>query len=242
MTSTPASSRSKSSRKRAEGGRRPGADAKAFGATTNCRIASPERSGYQVADQITCELSLMNLPFIDLAAQQARIRDSIDSAIATVLNEGQYISGRQVAELEKQLAEFCGAKHCLSCANGTDAIQLALMAMGIGQGDAVFVPSFTFAATAEVVPLVGATPVFVDVLPDTFNMDPQSLKRAIAHARELGLRPACVIPVDLFGLPADFDELTAIARDNDLKLVAAEAPHLPQPPNRALKPLCDLLQ
>lgn len=161
----------------------------------------------------------MNLPFIDLAAQQARIRDSIDSAIATVLNEGQYISGRQVAELEKQLAEFCGAKHCLSCANGTDAIQLALMAMGIGQGDAVFVPSFTFAATAEVVPLVGATPVFVDVLPDTFNMDPQSLKRAIAHARELGLRPACVIPVDLFGLPADFDELTAIARDNDLKVI-----------------------
>jgi len=165
----------------------------------------------------------MQLPFIDLAAQQARIRPALDRAIAAVLDEGQYVGGRQVAELERRLAEFCGARHCLSCANGTDALQLSLMALGIKAGDAVFVPSFTFAATAEVVPLVNATPVFVDVLPDTFNMDPESLKRAIAHAREIGLRPACVIPVDLFGLPADYDALLPIARENGLKVIGDSA-------------------
>lgn len=165
----------------------------------------------------------MQLPFIDLGAQQARIRPAIEKAILNVLDDGRYIMGPQVAELEKQLAEFCGAKHCLSCANGTDALQLALMALGIKTGDAVFVPAFTFAATAEVAPLVGATPVFVDVLPDTFNIDPQSLIRAIAHARELGLNPACVIPVDLFGLPADYDAVIAIAREHGLKIVGDSA-------------------
>ena len=122
----------------------------------------------------------MTIAFIDLAAQQARLRTALDRGIARVLDEGQYIMGPQVAEFERGLSAFCGAKHSLSCANGTDALQLALMALGIKAGDAVFVPSFTFAATAEVVPLVNATPVFVDVLPDTFNMDPESLKRAIA--------------------------------------------------------------
>ncbi|MCK9549659.1 DegT/DnrJ/EryC1/StrS family aminotransferase [Aquamicrobium sp.] len=165
----------------------------------------------------------MQLPFIDLVAQQSRIRAPLEKAILNVLDDGKYIMGPQVAQLEKQLADFCGAKHCLSCANGTDALQLALMALGIKAGDAVFVPSFTFAATAEVVPLVGATPVFVDVLPDTFNMDPESLKRAIAHARTLGLNPACVIPVDLFGLPADYDVLVPIARENGMKVIGDSA-------------------
>ena len=165
----------------------------------------------------------MQIPFIDLAAQQERIRPALESAIFKVLDEGKYIMGPQVAELEKQLAAFCGAKHCLSCANGTDALQLALMALGVKAGDAVFVPSFTFAATAEIVPLVGATPVFVDVMPDTFNMDPESLKRAITHARTLGLNPACVIPVDLFGLPADYDVLNLIARENGMKVIGDSA-------------------
>lgn len=165
----------------------------------------------------------MQMPFIDLAAQQARLRPALDRAIARVLEEGQYVMGSDVGRFEKEAASFCGAKHCLSCANGTDALQIALMALGVGNGDAVFVPSFTFAATAEVVPLVNATPVFVDVLPDTFNMDPQSLKRAIVHANAIGLRLACIIPVDLFGLPADYDELIAIAHENGMKVIGDSA-------------------
>ncbi len=165
----------------------------------------------------------MAIPFIDLAAQQARLRSNLDAAVSRVLDEGQYIMGPDVARLEKQLAEFCGAKHALSCANGTDALQLALLALGVKAGDAVFVPSFTFAATAEVVPFVNATPVFVDCLPDTFNMDPESLKRAIVHAKTEGLTPKCVIPVDLFGLPADYDAILAIARENDLKVIGDSA-------------------
>lgn len=161
----------------------------------------------------------MQIPFIDLAAQQARLRPAIDAAIARVLDGGQYILGKEVRVLEERLAEFCGARHCLSCANGTDALQLALMAFNIGVGDAVFVPSFTFAATAEVAPLVNATPVFVDCLPDTFNMDPESLVRAIAHAKSLGLNPRAVIPVDLFGLPADYDRLIPIAKEHGLKVI-----------------------
>ena len=151
------------------------------------------------------------LQFIDLAAQQSRIRKNIDARIAGVLDRGQYIMGPEVRELEEKLAAFCGAKHAIACANGTDALQLALMALGLRTGDAVFVPSFTFAATAEVVPCMGATPVFVDIDPLTYNMDPASLERAIGHAKTFGLRPAAVIPVDLFGLPADFPALQAIA-------------------------------
>ena len=165
----------------------------------------------------------MSLPFIDLAAQQARLRPALDAAIARVLDHGQYVMGKEVRELEEKLAAFCGVRHCLACANGTDALQLALMALGVKAGDAVFVPSFTFAATAEVVPLVGATPIFVDVLPDTFNIDPESLKRAVGHAREIGLDPACVIPVDLFGLSADYDALTPIARENGMKVIGDSA-------------------
>jgi dTDP-4-amino-4,6-dideoxygalactose transaminase len=165
----------------------------------------------------------MNIPFIDLAAQQSRLRPNLDAAIARVLDQGQYIMGPDVAQLEELLAAFCGAKRCLSCANGTDALQLALMALDVKGGDAVFVPSFTFAATAEIIPVVNATPVFVDCCPDTFTMDAESLKRAIVHARSLGLRPACIIPVDMFGLPANYDELIPIARENGMAVIADSA-------------------
>jgi dTDP-4-amino-4,6-dideoxygalactose transaminase len=165
----------------------------------------------------------MSIAFIDLAAQQKRLRANIDAAIARVLDEGRYIMGPQVKDLEGKLAAFCGAKHCITCANGTDALQLALMALNVKAKDAVFVPAFTFAATAEIVPLLGAVPVFVDCLPETFNMDPESLKRAVARARELDLNPAAVIPVDLFGLPADYDAISEIARENGMKIVADSA-------------------
>jgi dTDP-4-amino-4,6-dideoxygalactose transaminase len=161
----------------------------------------------------------MNIPFIDLAAQQMRIRPRLESAIGRVLDEGNYVMGPQVKQFERELATFCGAKHALCCANGTDALSLALMALQVKAGDAIFVPSFTFAATAEVVPLVGGTPIFVDVLPDTFNLDVESLKRAIAFAKSEGLKPKAVIPVDLFGLPADFDAILPIARENGMKLI-----------------------
>ena len=163
------------------------------------------------------------MEFIDLGAQQARLRARIDARIAAVLDHGAYIMGPEVRELETQLAAFCGAGYCVSCANGTDALQLVLMALGLRTGDAVFVPSFTFAATAEVVPCMGATPVFVDIDPATYNMDPESLRRAIAHAREIGLRPAAVIPVDLFGLPADYPAIEAIAGAEGLVLIGDSA-------------------
>ncbi len=163
------------------------------------------------------------IAFIDLAAQQARIKDKIDARIAAVLAHGKYIMGPEVADFESRLAAFCGAKHALTCANGTDALQLALMVLGVKTGDAVFVPSFTFAATAEIVPSLGATPVFVDIDPPSFNMDPESLRRAIAEAKSHGLKPAVVIPVDLFGLPADYDAIEAVARVDGLKIVAYSA-------------------
>ena len=161
----------------------------------------------------------MTLPFIDLAAQQARIRARLDTAISRVLDKGDYIMGGSVRQLEENLSGFCGSKHSLACANGTDALSLALMALGVKTGDAVFVPSFTFAATAEVVPFIGATPIFVDVLPDTFNLDVESLKRGIQEAKRLSLNPKCVIPVDLFGLAADFDAIIPIARENGMKVI-----------------------
>ncbi|MEM6407989.1 MAG: DegT/DnrJ/EryC1/StrS aminotransferase family protein [Pseudomonadota bacterium] len=151
------------------------------------------------------------MQFNDLSAQQGRIRAQIDARISDVLAHGAYIMGPEVTELETQLSAFCGAGHSITCANGTDALQLGLMALDIGAGDAVFVPSFTFAATAEVVPLVGATPVFVDCDLESFTMDPGSLERSVAHAIEIGLRPVCIIAVDLFGQPADYDEISEIA-------------------------------
>ena len=163
------------------------------------------------------------MQFIDLKAQQARIKDKIDARIAKVLDHGAYILGPEVTELETKLADFCGTKHAITCANGTDALQLALMALGVRSGDAVFCPSFTFAATAEVVPCMGAVPVFVEVDPVSFNMDPESLQRAINHARAIGLTPKVVIPVDLFGLPADYDAITAIVDSEGLKMISDSA-------------------
>jgi len=140
-----------------------------------------------------------------------------------VLAHGQYILGPEVRLLEADLAGFCGAKHVVSCSNGTDALALILRARGIKAGDAVFCPSFTFAATAEVVVWFGATPVFVDVLPDTFNIDPASLERAVATAKQLGLKPACVIPVDLFGQPADYDAIEPLCSKHKLWILSDAA-------------------
>jgi dTDP-4-amino-4,6-dideoxygalactose transaminase len=156
------------------------------------------------------------IPFIDVAAQRRRHGRSVDEAIARVLGHCQFILGPEVRALEAELAAFCGARHAVTCASGTDALVLALMAQGIGAGDAVICPSFTFTATAEVVVLVGATPVFADVEEASFNLDPESLQRACVAARELGLRPKAVIPVDLFGQPADHDRIAAIAAAEDL--------------------------
>ena len=166
----------------------------------------------------------MSMPFIDLAAQQRRIRDKIDAAIAKVLDSGAYVMGPQVRAFEAKLAEFSQAKLALSCANGTDAIALPLMAWGVSEGDAVFCPSFTFAATPEVVPWVDATPVFVDVLPDTYNLDPAKLEAAIAAVKTEGkLTPKVVIAVDLFGQPADYPAIKAICDREGLKLIADSA-------------------
>jgi dTDP-4-amino-4,6-dideoxygalactose transaminase len=166
---------------------------------------------------------LSPLAFNDLAAQQDRIKDRLDAAIADVLARGQYILGPQVAELEGALAKFCGATHCVACANGTDALSLVLMAEDIGAGDAVFVPSFTFVATAEAVSGRGATPVFVDIDAATYNMDAASLERAVDAAKAAGLRPRMVIAVDLYGQPADYAALRAVAREHSLTLVADAA-------------------
>jgi len=156
------------------------------------------------------------LEFIDLGAQRRRIGVRMDEAIRRVVDHGRYILGPEVTELERQLAEFCGAKHALSCANGTDALGLALMALGVKAGQGVIAPSFTFAATAEVIAWVGATPIFVDVLEDSFNIDPASFEAGIATAKRLGIEPVGVIPVDLFGQPAAYDEVLAIAKANGL--------------------------
>ena len=156
------------------------------------------------------------IEFIDLGAQRRRIGVAMDEAILRVVDHGRYIMGPEVAELERKLAQFCGARHCIGVANGTDALLLALMVKGITRGDAVLVPSFTFAATAEVVALLGATPVFVDVLEQSFNMDPASLEEAVAAAKVAGLAPKVVIPVDLFGQPADYDMILPVARRHGL--------------------------
>jgi dTDP-4-amino-4,6-dideoxygalactose transaminase len=151
------------------------------------------------------------VPFIDLAAQRRRLGTSVDEAVARVLDHCQFINGPEVAQLEAELADYSGARHVVTCASGTDALLMVLMAKGVGRGDAVFCPSFTFCATGEAVALIGATPVFVDVDAATFNMDLNSLKRGIATATRLGLKPRAVIPVDLFGQSADHDGIGAIA-------------------------------
>lgn len=156
------------------------------------------------------------IAFIDLDAQRRRIGSRMEDAILRVVRSGKYIMGPEVFELERQLAAFCGAKHVLSCANGTDALALCLMAKNVRPGQAVLCPAFTFAATAEVVAWLGATPLFVDVLEGTFNIDPASLEVGIETARRLGLDPVGVITVDLFGLPADYDAIMPVANAHGL--------------------------
>lgn len=163
------------------------------------------------------------MQFLDLKAQQAAIRPALDRRIAAVLDHGQFILGPEVAELEAELSAYCGAKHTVTCANGTDALVLALMALGIGRNDCVIVPSFTFCATAEAVCLVGGIPLFVDVLQDTYNMDPVSLKAGVARAKQLGLKLRAVITVDLFGQPCDYDAIEPIVRENSLYLICDAA-------------------
>jgi dTDP-4-amino-4,6-dideoxygalactose transaminase len=145
-----------------------------------------------------------SIDFVDLRRQKLRLGDDLDHAIKRVMEHGNYIMGPEVLDLEQQLSHFCGVRHTLSSSNGTDALLLILMAMKVRAGDAVFCPSFTFAATAEMIALLGATPVFVDIQDHSFNMDPDSLEAAIVTARQHGLRPVGVIPVDLFGLPAEY--------------------------------------
>ena len=163
---------------------------------------------------------MSEIKFRDLGRQYQSLKEQIDRTVLNVLADGQYIGGSYVLSLEKALADYVGVKHCISCANGTDALLLLLIAFEIGKGDAVFVPDFTFFATAEMIPVVGATPVYVDVERETFNMDPLSLEKAIVEVMETTpLRPAAVIPVDLFGLPADFDRIISIAKRYDLRII-----------------------
>ncbi|MDE8344926.1 MAG: DegT/DnrJ/EryC1/StrS aminotransferase family protein [Acidocella sp.] len=156
--------------------------------------------------------SFAPIPFLDLKAQQARMGPALRARLDAVLAHGQYVLGPEVAELESRLAAFCGARHCVSVSSGTDALQIAMMAEGIGRGDAVFLPAFTYTATAEVPLLLGATPVFVDVDPHSFQIDLASLKARIADVKRAGvLRPRAVIGVDLFGQPADWPGISEIA-------------------------------
>ncbi len=167
------------------------------------------------------------IPFIDLETQQARIKPQLDARLARVLAHGGYIMGPEIEELEAALVSFCdgmpGDLHAISCASGTDALVLALMALKVQPGDVVLVPTFTFAATAEVVPLLGAVPVFLDILPDSFNVDPQGVTAGVEAARQAGLRPVGIIAVDLFGQPADYDALHQAAAAHGMWLIADAA-------------------
>ena len=157
------------------------------------------------------------MEFRDLKKQYKKNKKTINKAVSNVLKSGEFIGGPCVQELEEKLAEYVGVKHCITCANGTDALTLVLMAWGIGSGDAVFIPDFTFFATAEAPAFLGATPVFVDVNENTFNMCPDSLENAIKLViKEKKLKPRVVIPVDIFGLPADYNQIIPIAKKYNL--------------------------
>ncbi len=160
------------------------------------------------------------MQFIDLKAQYEQVKIRIDKRISAVLAHGQYILGPEVSELEYQLAEYVGVKHVITCANGTDALQIALMTLGVGQGDAVIVPTFTFFASAEVIALTGATPIFIDSDPDTFNVSVEKLEATIEHVHtksELNLK--AIMAVDLFGQPADYPNINQIAKKHNLKVI-----------------------
>ena len=171
------------------------------------------------------------MDFVDLKYQQQRIKDKLEARIQAVLAHGQYIMGPEVKELEERLAEYVGVNQAVSCASGTDALLLALMAFNLGPGEAIFTTPFTFVATAEVISLLGATPIFVDIDPQTFNLDPNKLELAIRALKsndptihplprlDSSLRPKGLIPVDLFGLPADFDRINTVAREHRLYVI-----------------------
>ena len=173
------------------------------------------------------------MQFIDLVAQQKRIRDKVEANIKAVLDHGKYIMGPEIKTLEQRLADYVGVKHAIGCASGTDALLMALMALKIGPGDAVFTTPFTFIATAEVISLLGATPVYVDINPETFNIDPAKLDQAVSALKAndsnlhplpitnnpLPLIPKAVIGVDIFGLPAEYEHIDAVAREHDLLVI-----------------------
>jgi dTDP-4-amino-4,6-dideoxygalactose transaminase len=160
------------------------------------------------------------MEFRDLKTQYKNLKAEIDERVLSVMERAQFISGPEVKELEQKLAEYVGVKHCITCANGTDALELVLLAWGIGKGDAVFVPTFSFMSTAEVVASVGAFPLFVDIDPDTFNIDPKKLEQAIIQAQNEGkYNLRAIIPVDLFGMPADYEAIAAIAKRYGLKVL-----------------------
>lgn len=184
----------------------------------------PERSSYRTQPPWTLPTAAhhpeaVTVQFIDLTAQQRRIRAEVEAGIERVLDHGRYIMGPEVAELEEALQAFVGAGEVVSCASGTDALIMALLLRGVGPGDAVFIPAFTFAATAGAVALLGASPVFVDIDPATYNLDPAQLAAAVASPPD-GLRPAGVIPVDLFGLPADHGAIAEVATRHGLWVIA----------------------
>ncbi len=160
------------------------------------------------------------MEFLDLKKQQKRIRKPLEKRINKILNHGAYIMGPEVFELEERLAEYCGVKHAISCSSGTDALLIPLMAWGVGPGDAVFTTPFTYVATAEVISILGATPIFVDVYESTFNIDCDKLDIAIKNVLSAGeLTPKAIIPVDLFGLPARYRMINDIAKKYDLKVI-----------------------
>jgi len=173
------------------------------------------------------------MQFIDLATQQKRVRDKIEANITAVLDHGKYIMGPEIKTLEQRLADYAGVKHAIGCASGTDALLMALMALKVGPGDAVFTSPFTFIATAEVISLLGATPVYVDIDPATFNLDPSKLALAVSALKAsdsnlyplpitnnpLPFTPKAVIGVDIFGLPAEYERIDAVAREHDLLVI-----------------------
>ncbi len=164
------------------------------------------------------------VPFVDLKSQYARLKPQIADAIQGVLDDGRYILGPAVTQFEAELADYCGVAHAIACSSGTDATFMPLLAYGIGPGDAVFVPSFTFTATAEVILLAGASPVFIDVDANSFNLDLSDLEQKVAATRTEGkLKPKAILAVDLFGLPADWDQLNALAAREHLHLISDAA-------------------
>ena len=181
------------------------------------------------------------IKFLDLHKQKNRIASRIDGAIKRVLNHGQFILGKEVLELEKKLKEFSNAKHCITCANGTDALVLALRALEIKENEIVFAPSFTYVSTVEAIKLINAKVCFVDVESDTYNICPSKLEDSINYIKKLGLKARAVIAVDLFGQPANYDELKKISRKEKLSLISDAAQSFgAKQKNRKVGELCEI--